>query len=157
MFPSTETRKILPTNHLKIPEYVWGTADFMKQEDGSGRTLSLPHFIHSHGNQWGFYGFKNVLYQISRINILEQKPFHQITNELYIAFNQREAENFLKLATLLGIQHILYEDDAINKIAPNIVIDHSENRKFLMSMDGIDVVKKFGKWTLYKIQNTHES
>jgi len=157
MFPSKEVRKILPTNHLKIPEYVWNTADYMEKEDGSGRILSLPHFTHSHGNQWGFYGFKSILYQISRVNILEQKPFHQITNEFYRAFEKRDAGKFLKFAKFLGINHVLYEDDAINKIAPHIVIDHEANRKFLMSMDGIDVVKKFGKWTLYKIQNAHES
>jgi hypothetical protein len=157
MFPSTEVRKVLPTNHLKIPEYAWSSAEFMKKENLTGRVLSLPHFTHSHGNKWGFYGFKSIFYQISKINILEQSPPNLIINGLYKAFNKRDAEKFLKLAQLLGVNHILYEDDAINKIAPDAVFDHEENRKFLLSVNGIDVVKKFGKWTLYKIQPSDNS
>ena len=157
IYPSKEVRKFLPYSHLKIPEYVWDATDFMGKEDAIGRVLSLPGFSHSRGNQWGYYGFEGILYQVSRVNTLMQKPPNPLKDELYMAFNQRRAEKFLNLATLLGIQNILYENDAINKIAPEITIDHTENRKFLKSIEGIEEVKKFGQWTLYKIQNAHES
>ncbi len=157
IFPSDEARNVLPTNHLKIPEYVWDAADFMEKNDEMGRVLSLPGFSHSHGNQWGYYGVEGILYQISRINILMQKPPHRYINELYFAFNQRQAGKFLKIAKLMGINHVLYEGDAINKIAPHLTIDHEENRKFLKSLDDVEVVKNFGKWTLYKVQSSNES
>jgi hypothetical protein len=158
MFPSSEVRKTLPSSHLQIPEYVWDTVDFMGgEEEGIGRVLSLPSFSNSHGNEWGFYGFKSILYQISRIHILEQKPPHMIIDQLYMAFNTQENKKFLRLAELLGVNHVLYEGDAINKINSTLVIDHEANREFLTSMNGVKVVKKFGKWTLYKILNANES
>jgi len=153
MFP--DERKTLPLQRVRIPEYSTKMIEYINENDDDWRILSLPTFTSFHQNDWGFYGFRSLVFHGSSANVIEKKPLNPIISRLYDAFINRNLEVYSGLIRQLRIDHILYEEDAWNGYFSS-PIEHKHNNKFINSMEGIEVEKRFGKWTLYKLTDTNK-
>lgn len=148
------------TTKVNIPSYVEDASSYVnKNISEDSRILILPKlypdFI-ADSYSWGFWSL-DILPRLSidRSIIANDNNSPQIIQNLYDAIDNKNENEFLKLAGLMGVNVILWRDDVLytNKSTKSADLKEIENN--LKSFKSVSLEKEFDKWRLYKINNPY--
>lgn len=157
MFSRPEERKIIWSEHICIPDYVFKTADWLEKEKGFFRTAVVPtaaNFLYIY--EWDYVSYCPVLYEIISRPLLFQDSFGdsgRIMQCFFDALYNSRSSSLYKVLSLLNAGYILHETD--NRY--NILVDNEDSPQFirekLKEQEAVYLKEKFGKWDIYETEN----
>lgn len=148
------------TTKVNIPSYVKDASFYVnKNISDNSRILILPklypNFL-ADSYDWGLWSL-DILPRLSmeRSIIANDNYSPEIISNIYDAIDNKNEDEFLRLAGLAGINKILWRNDILynNKITRSEDLREIENN--INSFKTVSLERKFGKWTLYKINNPY--
>jgi len=160
-FPKKGVRKILPASHVKVPDYVYKSADWINAQKEIFRTFAFPNmpaFIY----KWDFNGLTDVtfyLYDKGELYTSDQVGTNNKTNsigvinaQIYNAIYSDQFEKALKLSGLLSTKYLVERNDIRYDFYGGYESPKFVNQK-LHGMLGDPRV--FGEWNFYKLPENY--
>lgn len=155
--------KITPSARMKVPDYYYQAADWLKDQEGEFRILSLPHQDGAaYSWEHGYSGSDDPAVRIFQRPIVVSYnpqddillPYFSELLDVYENLNKGNQFNQVNMAGLTNIKYILVHDDVINNLnTPNWEL-HAEKLKENLSLNpNIKLEKSFDKLHFYKISN----
>lgn len=150
------------TTKVHIPDYVFSYGKWMNLHGKEfGRTLVYPPISQTtyvDETDWGYWSLSTVFSLLDRHSYAEATVVHTQTENQLIQnvtdlIDQKDSR-WIEAANLLGVDSVVVVKDRI--VPPNRQKVTTEAFGFL-SQQGLQPVKTFGKWELYKIPNTQNS
>ncbi len=154
-----EWRKGFSTR-LAVPPYVFEFGNWLNKEGTNGRVLMVPPDspdLQYGLYQWGYLSFQalptllssnSVVVNNDKLNIQEQI----LTMTLYNALLQGDGETAKKLASLLGISHIVLSRDAVTQIQSSIPLDIALYERGVNKTGLFNLERRFGQWDVYGLR-----
>lgn len=146
------------STRLNLPEYVFEFGDWLNREKEDVRVLLVPpndpDFRYSK-YKWGYLSFQSIPTLLSnkstvinndKLTIEEQK----LVKELYTSLKKNDNPLFLKLASILGITHVLFQEDTVEG-SSFLARNQEIFKQALLDRNNFQLVKKMGAWGMYKI------
>lgn len=145
------------STRLTIPQYVFNFGEWLNREkNDQSRVLMLPpnnpNFRFS-AYDWGYLSYQPlptllsnepVVINNDRVNDSELK----MIEALYSAFTNKNEQSIYQLASKLRIGYVLLQEDAIVEDAKN-----KSYKEAVESIKQLNMIRKFGAWSLYKIDS----
>lgn len=145
------------STRLTMPEYVFNFGEWLNREKTDQlRVLMLPpnnpNFRFS-AYDWGYLSFQSlptllsnepVVINNDRVNDNELK----MMETLYRAIIDKDEESVYQLTSNLGIGYILLQED--------VIVEDDKNKPYKEAIESIkqlNMIRKFGAWSLYKIDS----
>jgi hypothetical protein len=147
------------STRLKVPQYVYDTANFVQQQGIKSRILLLPDANRNWQAdvyQWKFFSLYPLLAYVSR------KPFvfhndslhpaeRSYLDDLYSAILQANPKRIQLLSSLLNIEFVLLRNDYYSDLTWISTTSPNEYKNALKKAGIFSPVKQFGEWELYRI------
>ncbi|GAG60024.1 unnamed protein product, partial [marine sediment metagenome] len=158
-----EGGEIKPSARVKIPEYYYKAANYINEEKGEFKILSLPHQTGGVAYDWedgGYIGSGDIIVSLISKPILSPfDPDDEIVSPfLTVLFNLSNplglGDNMVKMLGLANIRYILIHNDVnyyINNPNPDLTVEKIKD--ILSSVKNINLEKSFGKLDFYKLNN----
>lgn len=148
------------TTKVTIPHYVSDMASWVNTETKpESRIMVLPELTSSFYNiqmdayTWGFFSL-DILPRnaIDRSIVANDNNADSVIHRLYAELSNGTPESFSRLASLLGIEYILWRDDAL--YSPTMTTGRTiEAQREKLKTLPVQLVEKKGAWELYKLSN----
>ncbi len=162
-FPKTNAYRFLPTSHVKIPDYVYESANWINSQNESFRTFlfpSTPAFIY----RWQFNGITDVTFylynksQAYTANLVSatDKNFGigGLTSQIYDGIYKNNFEDALALSGILSSRYLIQRNDIRYDFYGGYDSPQFVNSQ-LKSVNGLSSSNTFGEWNLYKLSDKY--
>ncbi|MFZ5799976.1 MAG: alpha-(1-_3)-arabinofuranosyltransferase domain-containing protein [Candidatus Omnitrophota bacterium] len=150
-------RKVMPGFLVKIPEYIFASADFLKKEGDDFRVLLLPR-DQQDIYRWGYSAPIPILNLLVSNPILFESwdanslpPLDNLRNLFYDLFYNSDPAAY-KLLRLMSARYVLQRNDAWfdfygDTDSPQFIKERLARQK------GLSLERSFGEWDFYKTEN----
>ncbi|GJL77304.1 MAG: hypothetical protein NPINA01_02930 [Nitrospinaceae bacterium] len=160
MFPLPHERKVLPSRHADVPDYVWKTSRWIDERKEFSRIIALPEST-SWVYPWGFSGSMPAIFQFSHQPVIypffNKLAFNTGSNDLlklyYRSLYEGWTDHAGEFARLLGSRYILHESDVRYKLYAGDTDDPAFIRERLSKQSDVELAKSFGAWDIYRLKN----
>ncbi len=162
-FPKPGVHKILPASHIKVPDYVYKSADWINNQKETFRTFvfpNMPSFIYT----WDFNGLTDVsfyLYDKGELFTSNQvgttglgNSVGDINSQIYNGIYFNDYANALRLAGILGAKYLVERKDIRYNFYGGYDSPAFVNKQ-LQNAQGLKQTNTFGEWNFYKLSNNY--
>lgn len=161
MIPTTEERKTLPGFHQKYPHYLFEARDWVNSMKGQFNIILLPD-DKANAYEWGYGGAYDITLKIFNKGLVFRQygegmsPPHSLDKvyQSFVSSLYKKTTPFgSRILSMLGVRYILHRNDFIydwagDNDSPDFI------RSCLAVQQGIRLVKTFGKWDFYKVDDS---
>ncbi len=168
MYHEKSDRTFLPPHHIKIPEYVYESADWLNNQSDYYRVYNMPGdspWISS----WGYNGYGSIINNfINRPVVFSYDPEYILMSQgavnmsrpmcdiIKLSIYDRATPNVYKLFNLFNIGYILQENDVRNDFYKGPAFFLGDDPQFikeaLQCQNNINFERSFGMWDFYRIK-----
>lgn len=162
-FPKAGVYKTLPASHVKIPQYVYASANWINSQSESFRIFffpNMPAFIYT----WNFNGLTDVvfyLYNKAYLFTANQigtggniSAIGELNNQVYQNIYNNEFEKALRISGVLGARYLAERNDIRYDFYGSYDSPQFVNSK-LSKVTGLQLVKKFGEWNFFRVSDAY--
>jgi hypothetical protein len=168
-FATESERTFLNPNHLDPPSYVYEAANWLNNQDGDFRIMTIPGDS-PWLNTWGYSGFGSFLQTLTThpvvfkwfeqsVKISQGAP--NLSGELVAQLDNglldESTEGIVNLLSRLGVRFLVHEHDVRYDFYQGTgyrTTDSPENlQELLGQVSGLTLVKTFGEWDIYEVSS----
>ena len=168
-FATPAERTFLNPNHVEPPDYVYQAADWLNNQPGDFRIMTIPGDA-PWLSDWGYGGFGSFLQSLTaRPVVFKRTPQSvkvsqgapdlsgELVDQIDADLLDERSEQVSSLLSRLGIKYLVHERDVRYDFYSSFgfrVSDSPENvQRILEEAPGITLVETFGQWDIYEISD----